>query len=699
MVTVFPSSDGISALASDITERKNAEEETARLASFPTLNPNPIVEIDIHGNVEYVNPAAKAKFIDIETLGSKHPFFAYFESISQAFKEKSATNFVIEAKIGDEWYIQQCYRVPKTQCIRIYAINITQRKKAEENLQKLYRHQRAVSNSNQALMHASDEILLTQQICDIIVNNCGYALVWVGFAKHDQHKTVHPVAFAGFDKDYIAALGVNWDENSKNGRGPTGTVIRTGKPYVCKNMQIDPNFEPWRPQALKRGYTASFVLPLISFEGETFGALNIYSKESDPFTDDEMKLLNELSNDFSYGLDMLRLRKKRDEAEETLRKQASLIDLSPDAIIIRKLEGTITYWSKGAEKLYGWTKEEAIGKDINRLLESKLPQTLNEIVNKLKLESKWSGEIFHTCKDGSKLVVQSYWLGKIDQDNNLFEIFESNVDITSRVQMQTKLEESAVLVEEYANQMEELANQRAEQLKDAERLAAIGATAGMVGHDIRNPLQAITGDLYLAKMELDSISESEEKTNALESLREIEKNIDYINKIVADLQDFARPLKPKTEEADINVIIDDLLKKTKLPEQISISVKVEKNAKKIVADADYIKRILQNLIINAAQAMPNGGKLSIEAHKEVNDIILTVEDTGVGIPKDVQGKLFTPMFTTKAKGQGFGLPVIKRMTEALGGSVSFESQEGRGTSFVVRLPPHKELNGKQTFKN
>ena len=191
-----------------------------------------------------------------------------------------------------------------------------------------------------------------------------------------------------FDKGYIDALRVTWDENSKSGRGPTGTVIRTGKPYVCKNMQIDPNFEPWRPEALKRGYTASLVLPLTSFEGETFGALNIYSKESDPFTDEEVKLLTELANDFSYGIEMLRLRKKREQDEETLRKQASLIDLSPDAIIVRRLDGTITFWSKGAEKLYGWTKDEAVGQDINSLLKTEFPHPINEILNKAQAGRK-----------------------------------------------------------------------------------------------------------------------------------------------------------------------------------------------------------------------------------------------------------------------------------------------------------------------
>ena len=263
------------------------------------------------------------------------------------------------------------------------------------------------------------------------------------------------------------------------------------------------------------------------------------------------------------------------------------------------------------------------------------------------------------------------------------------IDITLRKQMQAKLEE-------YSKHLEELVEERTKQLKDAERLAAIGATAGMVGHDIRNPLQAITSDVYLAKTELEGIYDSEEKENALENLREVEKNIDYINKIVADLQDFARPLKPHMEEANLKQIIDELLRKNGLPANIKVNVKVETEARKIVADCAYLNRILYNLITNAVQAMPKGGKINIRVSKDkkTDDAIMTVEDTGVGVPEAAKGKLFTPMFTTKSKGQGFGLAVIKRMTEALGGTVSFESQEGKGTKFIVRLPQNskKETN-------
>ena len=122
------------------------------------------------------------------------------------------------------------------------------------------------------------------------------------------------------------------------------------------------------------------------------------------------------------------------------------------------------------------------------------------------------------------------------------------------------------------------------------------------------------------------------------------------------------------------------------PQDIYACFEVEQKAKKIVGDQALLKRILSNLINNAAQAMPNGGKLTLYAYQEANDTVITVEDTGLGIPEEVKPKLFTPLFTTKSKGQGFGLAVVKRMTEALEGTVTFESESGKGTVFMVRLP-------------
>ncbi|HSV49416.1 MAG TPA: ATP-binding protein, partial [Candidatus Acidoferrales bacterium] len=133
-------------------------------------------------------------------------------------------------------------------------------------------------------------------------------------------------------------------------------------------------------------------------------------------------------------------------------------------------------------------------------------------------------------------------------------------------------------------------------------------------------------------------------------------------------------------------IIEKLITKNSLPTKVKVKIEVADEARRIAADSYYLNRILYNLVTNSVQAMPKGGKLTIQAYKEANDIIISVKDTGVGIPKEIQSKMFIVMFTTKSKGQGFGLPVVKRMTESLGGSVAFESQEGKGTTFTIRLP-------------
>ena len=256
--------------------------------------------------------------------------------------------------------------------------------------------------------------------------------------------------------------------------------------------------------------------------------------------------------------------------------------------------------------------------------------------------------------------------------------------------LQVKLEKQAAEVGEYATRMEYLAEERAKKLQDAERLATIGATAGMVGHDIRNPLQAILGDLYLAESDLAAMPASEEKSGLQESLAEIEKNVEYIDKIVHDLQDFAKPLNPVARETDLEEVCNEVLFKSDIEENVEVSYEVQNEARKLVSDPGLLKRILSNLVSNAVQAMPKGGRLMIQGFKDADAVVITVEDTGVGIPEDVRPKLFTPLFTTKAKGQGFGLAVIKRMTDVLGGKVTFESEEGKGTKFSVRLPAAKK---------
>ena len=383
--------------------------------------------------------------------------------------------------------------------------------------------------------------------------------------------------------------------------------------------------------------------------------------------------------------DITERKKSEDATHESETKFRTVADFTYDWEYWIAPDGSFVYVSPSCERITSYKAEEFL-KDpglLKRIVHPEDEFLVDSHFDLISSDELHDVDFRIITRDGEARWISHACKAVFDDEGKWMGRRASNRDITDRKQMQAKLEE-------YSKHLEDLVKERTKQLKDSERLAAIGATAGMVGHDIRNPLQAIIGDVYLVKTELGSIPESSEKNNALECIEEIEKNVDYINKIVADLQDFARPLKPNAEETDIKLIIDQLLKKNGLPENIKITVKLESDAKKVVADSTFINRILYNLVNNAVQAMPKGGKLTICAYKEAKDTLIIVKDTGVGIPEDVKSKLFTPMFTTKSKGQGFGLAVIKRMTEALGGSVTFESQENKGTTFIIRLPQNNK---------
>ncbi len=272
----------------------------------------------------------------------------------------------------------------------------------------------------------------------------------------------------------------------------------------------------------------------------------------------------------------------------------------------------------------------------------------------------------------------------VRQIGGLRDITERKENEQALLRSKELLEQKAAEVEEYACSMESLATERLRRLKEAERLAAIGATAGMVGHDIRNPLQAIIADVYLLKQSLLAIPECKTKDEFDESLEGIEKNVVYINKIVQDLQDYARQLTPDCSLVNLTEVVRQTLKAIEIPSNIVVVNNT--GYIELKTDGQFLRRALTNLLTNAVQAMPNGGNLTIDAYEKDKKVVLTVQDSGVGIPESVKPKLFTPMVTTKSKGQGLGLAVVKRLVEALGGTITFESEEGKGAKFTIELP-------------
>ena len=283
-----------------------------------------------------------------------------------------------------------------------------------------------------------------------------------------------------------------------------------------------------------------------------------------------------------------------------------------------------------------------------------------------------------------------------DKDGKVVAALELAVNITERKRLQTKLAE-------YSQRLEEVVQQRTEQLKKtqaelvkSERLAAIGELAGMVGHDLRNPLSGIKNSAYFMKKKGNEISQ----TQAQEMLETINKCVDYSNKIVNDLLDYSREVRLELREESLKKLLTDSLCILDISEKIEISNRLnDKPTVKI--DADKIKRVFINLIKNAIDAMPNGGKIIIDSN-QVNSILeVSFSDTGEGIADDVLPKLFSPLFTTKAQGMGFGLAICKRIIEAHGGTITVKTVKDKGTTFTVTLPiePKLEIGGENIWIN
>ncbi len=226
-------------------------------------------------------------------------------------------------------------------------------------------------------------------------------------------------------------------------------------------------------------------------------------------------------------------------------------------------------------------------------------------------------------------------------------------------------------------------------LLKAQRLAAIGELAGMVGHDIRNPLAAIRNAAYYIKKKCRGCTKNEIPP----MLENIDKSIDHANSIVNDLLEYSRDLNLDLIERSPKQLLDKALTMIKLPKNVKIIDSTTDT--KLKVDENKTLRVYVNLIRNALDAMPQGGKLEVKSNQDRGQVTIQFADTGIGISPDALSKVFTPLFTTKAQGMGFGLSISKRIVNAHGGKIWVESELGKGTTFTVVLPvePTKNSNG------
>jgi two-component system sporulation sensor kinase A len=416
--------------------------------------------------------------------------------------------------------------------------------------------------------------------------------------------------------------------------------------------------------------------------------LEFYRKDGSTFwSENTFTLLMNSNGEPAAILAVSRDITERKQIEEKLRQSEDrfrgIAERSFDAILTVDLEGRITYASPAVERITGYGKNEVIGTSFQRFLpESEISKGIRILTQAVEGEIAESVEANILKKDGS-IACLEFHASPILKDGKLAGFQGIARDITERKRMEEELRR-------YSTSLEQLVLERTKKLAESQRLAGIGEAAAMVGHDLRNPLQAIVSIVYLAKRELESPLESSReaavKPGLVDMLETIENEVKYMDKIVSDLQDYAAPLKAEPKPVEMEPLVKDTLSKARIPRNVKVSFKVSEALQRVMADPAILRRVFINLITNAIQAMPDGGELRIDVYGTDESLFIAFKDTGVGISEENVDKLSNPFFTTKAKGQGLGLAVCKRLVEACDGRITVKSKPGEGSTFTVKLP-------------
>ncbi len=323
------------------------------------------------------------------------------------------------------------------------------RQHTEEALRRTSRAYCMLSECNQVIVRAEDENALLHDLCARLVTPGGYRLAWVGRAEHDQARTVRPVAWAGHEADYLAAIRVTWAED-EHGQSPVGRAIRTGCPQVARSIAGDPNFIPWREEALGRGYQSSIALP-VALEGDTSGVLALYSARPDAFDAEEVALLQELASDLAYGIRALRthaaLQQSTSALHGTYKHLQAIIEASPLAIISLTLDGHVVTWNHAAERIFGWTEAEVVGRTLPIV-----PPDKQDEFGALRACVECGGaftelEVTRQRKDGTSLEVSLSIAPIYDENGDVVRIMAVIADITRRKQAELAEREQRALVE------------------------------------------------------------------------------------------------------------------------------------------------------------------------------------------------------------------------------------------------------------
>jgi PAS domain S-box-containing protein len=396
--------------------------------------------------------------------------------------------------------------------------------------------------------------------------------------------------------------------------------------------------------------------------------------------DNEDSLLRSVALQNAESIRAVRLRAEQ-QAETAMREQANLLNLTHDAIFVRDMNGTVKYWNRGAEELYGWPAEQAVGRVMLELLNTIFEVPLKQIEEEVIEAGRWEGELVQTKKDGSQVVVASRWSLQRDESSAPVAILIINNDITERKRAEAEAREND---RRYRDTQMALAH--------ANRVATMGQLTASIAHEVNQPLAAVVANAEACLRWLDRA------TPDLDGVRRsVQWIIDDGNR-ASDVIRRIRALANKTgiEKAplDINDVIREvigLVHRELTSRQVSLRMELAPALPMILGDRIQLQQVIINLVMNGIEAMRSitdrpRELVILSRQDETQQVLVNVTDCGVGIPAENADRLFNPFFTTKSGGMGMGLSICRSIMQAHDGRLWVAANAPHGATFQFTLP-------------
>ena len=355
-----------------------------------------------------------------------------------------------------------------------------------------------------------------------------------------------------------------------------------------------------------------------------------------------------------------------------LREQAELLDLTHDALMVRDMSGKIAYWNRGAEELYGWRESETLGRSSHDLLHTVFSGSRDAIEAQLLVSGRWEGDIIHTTRDGRQVTVASRWALQRDERGQPAAVLETNTDVTER------------------NEAQEDLNQARAQLAHVTRITTLGELAASIAHEVNQPLAAIVtnGEVCLRWLDRNPPDLQETRDGVTRIIQAARRASD----VIARLRALSRRGVSERSPIDVGEVVTEvvtLIEREMLVNRVSLRRDVA-SPLMAVGDRVQLQQVIMNLLMNGVQAMSGVNDrprvLTVRATAHDEEVLVSVEDSGVGVAPEDEARLFQAFFTTRTEGMGMGLSISRSIIESHGGRIWVSRNNGPGATFQFTLP-------------